>query len=78
MSRFSSGLEMTYLRVTVGDNSSGASPGCSPYVLEVWPAGHSSPVHNHGSSFVVMKVLHVRPSATKSPMPQSLAVELRG
>jgi hypothetical protein len=69
MSRFDSGLEMTYLRITVGDNSSGTSPGSSPYVLEVWPSHHASPVHNHGSSFIVMKVLHVCPSAPKAVKP---------
>ncbi|KAF8960766.1 hypothetical protein BDZ97DRAFT_1760419 [Flammula alnicola] len=35
----------------------GNSPGI-PYVLEIWPSGHSSPIHDHGDSFAVIKVLH--------------------
>jgi hypothetical protein len=35
----------TYLRITMGQNN-GESPG-SPYVLEIWPIGHYSPVHSH-------------------------------
>ena len=49
------GLNETYLRVTLG-SSYGDSPGI-PYVLEIWPAGHFSPVHNHGNSNAVIKVL---------------------
>jgi hypothetical protein len=46
----------TYLRITLG-GSDGGSPGV-PYVMEIWPSGHYSPVHNHGNSNAVIKVLH--------------------
>ncbi|KAK7030464.1 hypothetical protein VNI00_014049 [Paramarasmius palmivorus] len=46
----------TYLRVTLGLDE-GRSPGI-PYVMEIWPAGHQSPIHNHGESYAVIKVLH--------------------
>ncbi|KAJ7806867.1 RmlC-like cupin domain-containing protein [Mycena olivaceomarginata] len=47
------GWEGTYLRITLGGNSPGV-----PYVLEIWPVGHYSPVHDHGESYAVIKVLH--------------------
>jgi hypothetical protein len=47
---------MTYLRITLGQNQ-GESPGI-PYVMEIWPSGHYSPIHNHGGSDAVIKVLH--------------------
>lgn len=46
----------TYLRVTLGLDE-GRSPGI-PYVMEIWPAGHQSPIHNHGEAYAVIKVLH--------------------
>jgi hypothetical protein len=46
----------TYLRITLGENN-GESPGI-PYVMEIWPVGHYSPVHNHGGSSAVIRVLH--------------------
>ena len=46
----------TYLRITLGENG-GESPGI-PYVLEIWPAGHYSPVHGHAGAEAVIKVLH--------------------
>ncbi|KAF9288170.1 hypothetical protein BGZ68_000713 [Mortierella alpina] len=46
----------TYLRVTLGPNM-GDSPG-SPFVLEIWPGGHYSPIHDHGEACAVIKVLH--------------------
>lgn len=46
----------TYLRITLGQNN-GESPGV-PYVMEIWPAGHYSPVHSHGGSEAVIRVLH--------------------
>jgi len=46
----------TYLRITLGQNN-GESPGI-PYVMEIWPAGNYSPVHNHGGSDAVIRVLH--------------------
>ncbi|KAJ3483071.1 hypothetical protein NLI96_g6558 [Meripilus lineatus] len=49
-------IEGTYLRITLGRDM-GDSPGV-PYVLEIWPAGHYSPIHDHGDSNAVIKVLH--------------------
>jgi hypothetical protein len=46
----------TYLRITLGQNN-GESPGI-PYVMEIWPPGHYSPVHNHGSADAIIRVLH--------------------
>lgn len=46
----------TYLRITLGQNQ-GDSPGI-PFVLEIWPAGNYSPIHNHGAAEAVIKVLH--------------------
>ncbi|NBV78070.1 hypothetical protein EBR66_07960 [bacterium] len=46
----------TYLRITLGQNN-GESPGI-PYVMEIWPAGHYSPVHSHASADAVIRVLH--------------------
>ena len=45
-----------YLRVTLGV-SRGNSPGI-PYVLEIWPKNHGSPIHSHGNSYAVIKVIH--------------------
>lgn len=49
-------FNQTYLRVTLGGNR-GCSPGV-PYVLEIWPMNHGSPIHNHGNAYAVIKVLH--------------------
>ena len=46
----------TYLRITLGENN-GESPGV-PYVLEIWPPQHYSPIHNHGGSHAIIRVLH--------------------
>ena len=46
----------TYLRVTLGKNR-GSSSGI-PYVLEIWPSKHGSPIHNHGNAYAVIKVLY--------------------
>lgn len=46
----------TYLRMTLGSDR-GNSPGI-PYVLEIWPKDHGSPIHNHGNAYAVIKVLH--------------------
>jgi hypothetical protein len=46
----------TYLRITIGPNR-GDSPG-SPFVLEIWPGNHYSPIHDHGEACAVIKVLH--------------------
>lgn len=45
----------TYLRITMGQNN-GESPGI-PYVMEIWPVGHYSPVHNHSSANAIIRVL---------------------
>ena len=46
----------TYLRITLGENN-GESPGI-PYVMEIWPIGHYSPIHNHAGAEAVIRVLH--------------------
>ena len=46
----------TYLRITLGQNN-GESPGI-PYVMEIWPVGHYSPIHNHGAAEAIIRVLH--------------------
>ena len=45
----------TYLRITLGKNN-GESPGV-PYVMEIWPPGHYSPIHNHGGANAIINVL---------------------
>lgn len=50
------GFNETYLRVTLGSNR-GSSPGI-PYVLEIWPTNHGSPIHSHGNTCAVIKILH--------------------
>lgn len=47
-----------YVRVTLGPESRTA-PGI-PYVLEIWPKGRGSPVHNHGGASAIIKVLFGR------------------
>ena len=49
-------LYETYLRITLGQNN-GESPGI-PYVMEIWPPQHYSPIHNHGGSSAIIRVLH--------------------
>ena len=44
-----------YLRITMG-RGMGESPGI-PYVLEIWPPGAKSPIHNHGSVCGLIKIL---------------------
>ncbi len=46
----------TYLRITLGENN-GESPGI-PYVMEIWPPSHYSPIHNHAGAHAVIRVLH--------------------
>ncbi|KAG5658009.1 hypothetical protein KAF25_006960 [Fusarium avenaceum] len=46
----------TYLRITLGDNLAN-SPGI-PYVMEIWPPGHMSPIHQHGDASAVIRVLY--------------------
>jgi hypothetical protein len=46
----------TYLRITLGENN-GESPGI-PYVMEIWPSGHYSPIHSHAGAEAVIRVLN--------------------
>lgn len=50
------GTDEVYIRVTVGKDSK-IGPGI-PFVLEIWPSGMKSPIHDHGDSVAVIKVLH--------------------
>lgn len=45
-----------YLRIAAGGNQ-GGSPG-APFVLEIWPPGCYSPVHEHARAHAIIKVLH--------------------
>lgn len=45
----------SYLRITMGQHQ-GLSPGI-PYVLEIWPAHHYSPIHKHSNSYGLIRVL---------------------
>ncbi len=47
--------EETYLRITLGVDQ-GNSPGI-PYVMEIWPPGHYSPIHNHADANAIIRVL---------------------
>ena len=49
-------LNETYLRVTLGVYR-GNSPGI-PYVLEIWPYKHYSPIHDHGNAYAIIKVIY--------------------
>ena len=46
----------TYLRITLNENN-GESPGI-PYVMEIWPPGHFSPIHSHSAAHAIIRVLH--------------------
>lgn len=46
----------TYLRITLGQNN-GESPGI-PYVMEIWPVGHYSPIHSHANANAMIRVLN--------------------
>ena len=46
----------TYLRITLGQNN-GESPGI-PYVMEIWPVGHYSPIHSHAGADAIIRVLY--------------------
>ena len=49
-------LNETYLRITLGKNS-GESPGI-PYVLEIWPSNHYSPIHSHAATDAIIRLLY--------------------
>jgi predicted metal-dependent enzyme (double-stranded beta helix superfamily) len=63
----------TYLRITLGQNN-GESPGI-PYVMEIWPVGHYSPIHNHGESSAIIRVLNGSINVSLFPYLSSDAVE---
>ena len=46
----------TYLRITMGVDQ-GESPGI-PFVMEIWPPGHYSPIHEHAGANAIIRVLH--------------------
>ena len=48
-------INETYLRITLGRNN-GESPGI-PYVMEIWPVDHYSPIHSHGNCDAIIHVL---------------------
>ena len=48
-------IKETYLRITLGQNN-GESPGI-PYVMEIWPVDHYSPIHNHAGASAIIHVL---------------------
>jgi hypothetical protein len=58
-------INETYLRITLGRNS-GESPGI-PYVMEIWPSSHYSPIHSHADSNAVIRVLHGSINVTLFP-----------
>jgi hypothetical protein len=58
-------INETYLRITLGRNS-GESPGI-PYVMEIWPSNHYSPIHSHADSNAVIRVLHGSINVTLFP-----------
>jgi len=51
-----SNSKATYLRITMGHHQ-GLSPGV-PYVLEIWPPHHYSPIHKHSDSHGLIRVLY--------------------
>ena len=55
----------TYLRITLGENN-GESPGI-PYVMEIWPVGHYSPIHSHANGNAIIRVLNGEINVTLFP-----------
>jgi hypothetical protein len=62
----------TYLRITLGKNN-GESPGV-PYVMEIWPVAHYSPIHNHGAADAIIRVLHGKINVSLFPFLSTDAV----
>jgi len=61
----------SYLRITIGPSAK-ESPGI-PYVLEFWPPGSTSSVHNHGSVCAVIKcVFGTIQNGTYNKMPSKM------
>ncbi|CAF1545124.1 unnamed protein product [Rotaria magnacalcarata] len=48
-------LKATYLRLTAGERA-GNAPGHN-FVIEIWPPGHFSPIHNHSNAYAIIRVL---------------------
>ena len=46
----------TFLKVTMEQNHGNSL--FYPYVMEIWPAKHGSPIHNHGNSYAIIRVIH--------------------
>ncbi len=67
--------DQLYLRVTLGLQK-GQSPGV-PYVLEIWPSNCGSPIHNHGNTYAVIKVLHGKLKIRVYNKDLTLAQELK-
>lgn len=63
----------TYLRITLGENN-GESPGI-PYVMEIWPVGHYSPIHNHGGASAIIRVLNGSINVSLFPFLSTDSVE---
>ena len=60
-----------YLRITIGPSAK-QSPGI-PYVLEFWPPGSKSAVHNHGSVCAIIKIVYgTIQNGTINKMPSSV------
>lgn len=55
-----------YLRITMGVNQ-GDSPGI-PYVMEIWPPGNYSPIHNHARANAIIRVLSGEINVSLYPM----------
>ncbi|CAF3374963.1 unnamed protein product [Rotaria sp. Silwood2] len=51
-----SNINATYLRITITMNR-GTSPG-APYVFEIWPPGHYSPIHSHANTYGIIRVVY--------------------
>ncbi|CAF1480667.1 unnamed protein product [Rotaria sordida] len=51
-----SNIKATYLRLTAGERE-GIAPGHN-FVIEVWPPGHFSPIHNHSNTYGIIRVLY--------------------
>ena len=47
----------SYLRVTIPYITGTFDAPGSPIVLEIWPKGHSSPIHNHGDCAAIIKII---------------------
>ena len=55
-------INETYLRITLGLNN-GESPGI-PYVMEIWPVNHYSPIHSHSGADAIINVLRGKINVT--------------